>query len=260
MYKLYQYNDNDFRIVCTFDKNETIYKNKKDDEFIKQTESEEVERISLSRAKRKIREYGLCNNFKYFFTCTVSSKNCDRFSLTETQNKMRTIMKAIKRKNKEFIYLFITEKHKDGAFHFHGLCSDLTLYINNNGYFSSADFDKLGFNSFSAIKDVSKCSNYITKYITKECIKNEAGSVYFCSKGLKTAYSYPICPIDFNKLFFALSSDKKATYFKNDYCKVIDYRLNDLNSEQLLFISNYIKELPTITELLFNKFKKYKEI
>ena len=71
MYKLYQYNDNDFRIVCMFDKNEPIYKNKTVDEFIKQTESEEVKRISLSRAKRKIREYGLCNNFKYFFTLQI---------------------------------------------------------------------------------------------------------------------------------------------------------------------------------------------
>ena len=45
------------------------------------TNEKEIERISLSRTKRKIKEICLCNNFKYFVTLTIDSKNADRFSL-----------------------------------------------------------------------------------------------------------------------------------------------------------------------------------
>lgn len=83
--------------------------------------SNEVERISLSRTKRDIKEIALCNNFTYFATLTIDSKNCDRFSLTECQELLRKKLKKLKRKNSDFAYLFITEKHKNGAFHFHGL-------------------------------------------------------------------------------------------------------------------------------------------
>lgn len=169
MYKLYQYNDNQFRIVVTKDNNNLVY-NDSDNNII---DSDEIERISLSRSRRMIREYALCNDFIWFFTSTVDSSKCDRFSLSDCQKSIRKIMKSIKRRRSNFIYLFITERHKNGAFHFHGLCSDLPLYINNNGYYSSKDFDNLGFNSFSSIKNKSKCANYITKYITKDCVKNE---------------------------------------------------------------------------------------
>lgn len=236
MYKLYQYNDTNFRLLCT--KSDYIPSNnkneKKDDYYVPQTESEEIQRISLSRSKRMIREYCLCNDFTYFFTSTVSSALADRYSLSETQCNIRKIMKSIKRKNKNFIYLFITERHKDGAFHFHGVCSDLHLYINNNGYYSSKDFDKLGFNSFSKIRDKEKTSNYITKYITKDCVKNEQGSVYFCSKGLKKSSSYEIMPIDFFNLGLPV--------YDNDFCRIIDYNLDNLTSEQLLYLSNNLKE------------------
>ena len=105
----------------------------------------------MSRTKRNIREIALCNNFDYFLTFTINSKNCDRFSLDECQNTLKKLIKAYKRKYNDFSYIIITEKHKNGAFHFHGLCKGLNnndLYINNNGYLSSHFFDKLGFNSF----------------------------------------------------------------------------------------------------------------
>lgn len=170
MYKLYQYNDNEFRIVCTKDNNNNVFF--ESNSHI--VDDEEIQRISLSRSKRTIREYVKCNNFKYFVTLTINSNSCDRYSLTECQSKAKKIFKSIKRINHDFIYLFITERHKDGAYHFHGVCSDLPLYVNYNGYYSCTYFDKLGYNSFSLIRSQSKCSNYITKYVTKDCVRNNA--------------------------------------------------------------------------------------
>ena len=234
---LYQYNDNDFRIVITKDHkiSPNFFKRREEkDYYIPQHDSDEALRCSLSRSRRMIREISLCNNFTYFFTSTVNSELCDRFSLSLTQKKIREIMKSIKRKNSNFIYLFITEKHQNGAFHFHGLCSDLELYENKNGYLSSHDFDKLGFNSFSKIKDKAKVSNYITKYITKDCVKNESGTVYFCSKGLKHADKYHI-------LELALDDYISKKPYVNDYCKIYDLSINELSQQELLFLLNEIK-------------------
>lgn len=223
MYKLYQYSNTQFRVVISKSDFVPSHSDKKT--------SSNSELSSLSRSKRMIREYSLCNNFTYFFTCTVNSALCDRFSLSETQKKMRQIMKSIKRKRSDFIYLFITEKHKNGAFHFHGLCSDVDFYTNSNGYLSSPDFDKLGFNSFSKIRSTTKVSNYITKYITKDCVKNEAGSVYFCSRGLRRADSYEIAPADFTGSFSVIP-------FENDFLKIYDFNLHDLSTSDLLFFSS----------------------
>lgn len=235
---LYQYNDNNIRFVITKDvANRNFFKKKENDGYIPQKDDAETLRCSLSRSRRMIREYALCNDFTYFFTATVNSELCDRFSLSLTQKRIREITKAIKRKNKDFIYVFITEKHQNGAFHFHGLCNDLVLYENQNEYLSSKDFDKLGFNSFSKIKDKTRVSNYITKYITKDCVKNEAGSVYFCSKGLKKAESYSIQNI---ALDVYITSKKP---FENDYCKIYDLSIDKLSQSELLFLMSEVKSI-----------------
>ena len=102
---------------------------------IKEVDKINSEICSLSRTKRNIKELALCNNFEYFATITVNSINVDRFSLEECQNLLKKNLKKIKRKNSDFGYIFITEKHKNGAFHFHGLVKGIDLYINSNGYY-----------------------------------------------------------------------------------------------------------------------------
>lgn len=236
-YYLYQYNDTTFRLVCcksakdkgyeeitkvdTFQQIEDFFGLSHNDELIHDAE---INRQSLSRTKRNIREIALCNDFSYFATLTVNSnKHCNRFSLQECQDKLKYIIKErIRRKNKNFKYIFITEKHKDGAYHFHGLVKDLELYTNTNGYLSSKVFDEIGYNSFSPIKDYNKCCNYITKYITKDCIRNENNQIYISSRGLKKATRYEIQPLDFD-----------FTY-QNDYVKIKDFTTEELTIEEKL--------------------------
>ena len=229
---LYQYNDTNFRIVCQkYSKDKGFEKNSKDnlfnkiEEFMglsteKITADEELDRISLSRTKRNIREIALCNDFTHFATLTINSQYADRFSLQECQDLLKKKLKKYKRYHKEFAYIFITEKHKDGAFHFHGLVKGLDFYTNENGYLSNKVFDEIGFNSFSRIKNFEKTCNYITKYITKDCVKNENNQIYICSRGLKKAEKYEIQPIDI---------DYK---FENDFCKIRDFNINELTDEE----------------------------
>lgn len=228
---VYTYNDNDLRIVkiksCRLDGFE---EDKQLGTF--DYNSEEVSRCSLSRTRRNIREIALCNEFDYFCTFTINSKLGDRYSLEECQYRLKKILKKIKRKNKDFRYIFITEKHKDGAFHFHGLCTYFDdLYTNENGYLSSYILStELGFNSFSKIKDYTKCCNYITKYITKDCIKNSHNQVYISSRGLRKATREEFSSLDFNPTF------------TNDYVEIQDIQLNKLTQDERLKLYFKFKE------------------
>lgn len=113
---LYNYNGSNFRI-CKL--NSCRNKGYEDIDKKNVTCKSEVERISLSRTRRNIRELALCNNFEYFCTITVSSAKCDRYSLDEVQDNLRKCLRNIRISSNNFKYLIITEKHKDGAFHFH---------------------------------------------------------------------------------------------------------------------------------------------
>lgn len=226
---LYRYNENRFRIVkiknCKMSGFENIDKENRNINTI--NDKEEIDRISLSRTKKNIKEICLCNNFTHFATLTINSKNCDRFSLTNCQDLLKEKIKKIKRKNKDFSYIFITEKHKDGAFHFHGLVKGIEkdFYINNNGFLSNSVFDEIGFNSFLKIKidninSYEKVCNYITKYISKECIKNEHNQIYICSRGLSRAEKYEIENINMN------------WSFENDFCQIKDINFLDKNIDK----------------------------
>lgn len=224
---LYNYNGSNFRI-CKL--NACRNKGYEDIDKKNVTCKSEVERISLSRTRRNIRELALCNNFEYFCTITVSSAKCDRYSLDEVQDNLRKCLRNIRNSSEDFKYLIITEKHKDGAFHFHGLLSGLSdLYVNKYGYLSSSKLDTLGFNSFSKIESLDKVSNYILKYITKDCVRNSKNQVYISSRGLKKAERTELNPnisnIDYSYI--------------NDYCSILDFTVNnESNKDFLLNIIN----------------------
>ena len=221
---LYNYNGFDYRIVKIKSCRNSGFEDIKSKNTFIDVNSDEVQRCSLSRTKRNLRELALCNNFEYFSTLTIDSAKCDRYTLDICQTKLKKILKKIKRKNPDFAYIFITEKHKDGAFHFHGLIKGLNdFYTNNNNYLSSLDFDELGFNSFSKIKNYSKCCNYITKYITKDCVRNSNNQIYISSRGLLKSTREEFSYIDF------------IPSFSNDFVDMKDFNLNNLSKQDLLY-------------------------
>ena len=147
------------------------------------------EEKSIIRSKRTIREIALSNDFEYFFTQTFNINRDDNDFLCELLQKK---FKAYKRKNKDFKYVYIFEKHKDNkSYHIHGLVKGLgdDVYINKNGYLSLRFFEDIGFNSLKKINDSvddkKRVANYILKYITKDLFKTSKNQRYFCSKDLK---------------------------------------------------------------------------
>ena len=228
-YTLVNYNDTNFRLIynkSTRDKGYVLEDNQETTTDNK-TDIEEIERISRCRTKQRIRELALCNNFEYFGTITISGYFCDRYELTDCQRELKKILKKIKRKNSDLKYIIITEKHKDGAFHFHGLFSGLDLETNSFGYFHNKDFDLLGYNSFSRIIDYNKTCNYITKYITKDCVKNSTNQIFIRSRGLMTATKEDL---DLSGYFIDFK-------YENDFVKIYDFDLNNLSEDDKKLVS-----------------------
>lgn len=231
---LYQYTDNYYRVVkCKAVREKGFEEIKRKSDKIK-TEKEEIERISLSRTRRNIRELSLCNNFEYFVTLTLNKNICDRYDVDIAQETLRNVLhnyqRIAKRKGQVFKYLLICEKHKDGAFHFHGFMRGLSddVYINDNNYISIKYFDQnLGFNSVSRIIDYIKCCNYICKYITKDCVRNKSRQIYICSRGLKKATKTELT--NFNGKYFDYS---------NDFCSIKDFELDKMSKDFILEIYN----------------------
>lgn len=88
---------------------------------------------------------------------------------------------------------------------------------------SHSAFDSLGFNSFSKIKSYIKCCNYITKYITKDCVRNSRGTVYISSRHLKKADVYEYKDINFDDYSFY-----------NGYVSIKDFYIKDIPRSLLL--------------------------
>lgn len=156
---------------------------------------------SLIRAKSKVREYILCNDFSHFVTLTADPKKfSDRFDVKSVSDKVtQTISNYNKReghkKGFKVTYVLIPEKHPtSGAIHFHGfmnLPSD-EIRTNKNGFPEwSVYVDKCGFMSMSVLRDKNRAASYITKYMSKDMmattLADKGSHAYYASKGLSKA-------------------------------------------------------------------------
>lgn len=150
---------------------------------------------NLSRAKSKVRELVLCNNFEYFVTLTLSPNKIERTDLKKAITKLNRIISDMNKTRSDRVrYVLIPEKHKSGAWHFHGFVHGLIetdLRINANGYKEWLQYaDKLGYTNLTPLQNKDKAASYCLKYITKDLarsVQKRGAHVYYASKGLKKA-------------------------------------------------------------------------
>ena len=168
---------------------------------------------NIIRAKSKILEYALCNDFQYFVTLTLDSKKMDRSNINNYIKKLGQYIRDIKKSTGQKIeYILIPEKHSDCTnWHMHGLMrglKDLRKYDiseniprrmrdkilkyredNLNLYEWVGYSKKFGFNCIEPIRDKIAVSRYITKYISKNIdgdmgVTEKNKKKYYCSRGL----------------------------------------------------------------------------
>lgn len=207
----------------------------------KNTVNDEKLGNNISRARTKVQEYAMCNDWNYFVTLTLDPAKYDRFDLSHWQHDLSEFLHNFnRRRNPEHKvkYLFIPELHKDGAWHMHGLIKGLSysdLSVNENGHLDWTDYKKrFGFICFETPRNPDACANYILKYITKDLEKSVAipgGHLYYISKGLKKpdllyrGRAELSCPWDYEH--------------PEGYCKIKTF---DLNTDDY---TNYIKLVDT---------------
>jgi hypothetical protein len=188
-------------------------------------ENEETENTrlyqSIWRTRAKIKEYALCNDWKYFFTGTFDPEKYDRFDLTTLQKEVHDFILMINKRHgraniDHIAYLLIPEPHQNGAWHIHGLISGLTekelrqikLREKKPNFFVDKDTDKklpleiiellqnehelfdwqewtsrFGWCTVEKIRSEKAVAEYVRKYVTKTLIgqKRKKGEHLFLS-------------------------------------------------------------------------------
>lgn len=187
---------------------------------------------NVIRARSKIFEYALCNDFDYFVTLTLDSKKYNREDLKKYIKDFGQMIRDYRKKYKSDVkYLLIPELHKDGvSWHMHGLISGILeeqLTLNKNGYLDWKIYsNKFGYISIDKIRNKDATSKYITKYISKSFLSQKSVSekyqkLYYNTRNLKCAEKIKIGTLS-AKENIPLNVD-----FENEYCKI--YNLNKLD-------------------------------
>ena len=134
-------------------------------EKLKEFESAEIEaqrkahsqRVSVTRSKNKIHDLARSETWEYFITLTYDSSKTDRYDYNECLKKCRQwLNNQHKRYAQDLAYIFVPEKHKDGAYHFHGL-------IANVGNMKFVDSGKVAIGK-NAVNRTDKNNSYPTIY------------------------------------------------------------------------------------------------
>ena len=193
---------------------------------------------NLSRARRTIYDYIMCNQFDFFCTFTFNAAKHDRYDWKQCKKLISHFFRMYKQNHSsDFKYLVVPEFHKDGAVHFHGMVKGIrtkdlvvpefipkrvgkglvTMVPNTKGYVDWVNYSSsYGYFSCSAIKDYERCAVYVSKYITKDLMTVSPGQrLFLSSKGLVKPSVVEDIQDDALPLLFEPD-------FKNEFCAISD--------------------------------------
>lgn len=202
VYTIHQYRDDMFKVVA--------FKGSRDPDFMYVRDREEQQHndvkldSNFSRARSMVLQYALCNPWDHFFTGTLDRQKLDRYDLdTYAARLMQFIRDKRKKYDAKFQVLLVPERHKDNAWHIHGLIHGLPgaalasfappapRHLIEGGFLNWPDYmEKFGFCSLAPIRDPVATAFYITKYVSKDLSRRsgELGKhLYFHSRPLRKA-------------------------------------------------------------------------
>ena len=177
-------------------------------------EEKEKKRLaeSLSRTRKRIFEIAACNPWEWFFTGTLNGEKWDRNDINGVFRALSQWFRDYRKKAGcgDLKYLIVPEQHKKGGWHFHGLFHGLpeTELLNfsagekiplrlkrviqgGTDIFNWSPYsEKFGYTTLTKIKDRHAVACYVTKYITKDMVAENAAlgtgrHLYYASQGLK---------------------------------------------------------------------------
>lgn len=147
---------------------------------------------SMRRARAKLRRLALANDFEWFVTLTLSPEEVDRYDCQAIMKRVnRWLDNMVRRKGLR--YVLVPERHKDGAFHFHGFFAGEGLEAVPSGHSDSQghpiyNLPQWGLGFTAAIRlygTYSQAVGYVTKYIGKQDGERPMGRWYYSGGDLR---------------------------------------------------------------------------
>lgn len=149
---------------------------------------------AVGRARNVVFDLARANDWDWFITLTLDKEKIDRYDYPAITVRLQTFIKYLRRHGCQ--WLIVPELHGDGAYHFHGLLSgQIPLNLGpikttkKGEPYQSYNIPayKLGFSDVSAVRDRSRVSAYVTKYMTKALLETvpPGRKRYWASRGLQ---------------------------------------------------------------------------
>lgn len=168
---------------------------------------EHVMEVSYKRTKGKVYQYARSNDWDWFVTLTFSPDKVDRYDYDVCIKKLKPWLDNLRRSSPFLSYLVVPERHKDGAWHFHGLFSGVddkvivwtgkwvikrlrasgrrSRFVRSDEKIYKFGSYKLGWMTATRVRQKDRVMSYITKYITKDlCAASVGRKRYWCSRNL----------------------------------------------------------------------------
>lgn len=224
---------------------------------------------ALSRAKSDIFDVAMCNEWEYFGTFTISAEHFDRYNLKEYHKAFSQFIRdERKRTGNKISFVLVPERHKDGAWHEHGLifglpADDVRLFTNEDNIPLALKkriekgcsewtrySNKFGYCTIEPVRDKIRTAAYITKYITKSIGEDrESGEhLYYCSRGLKRPEKIVTGRVDNTEL----SDIEELFTYSNDFMRT---GWVDLKAEKFQGLVSLLEATDTTPEEFFKKMK-----
>lgn len=170
---------------------------------------------SIRRARAAVRRLALANHFRWFVTLTLDGAKIDRYDTKAITKALNNWTDNMARRH-GLAYILVPERHKDGAFHFHGFCTDCLQAVDSG----HTDKDghtiynlpqwRLGFSTaIELYGDYATAVAYVTKYIGKQDGERAMGRWYY-SGGELAQPQKVYADMDYSETKAALAADGVA--------------------------------------------------
>lgn len=157
---------------------------------------------SVRRTQAKITALCRSQQWEWFLTFTFSPQVVDRYNWDAVTNLMKKYLNNMKKQNSDMLYIIVPEKHKDGAYHFHGLFASapaLRIAPYGDKYYTVNSFP-YGYSSASPVVNPQASARYISKYISKDVVQVSKGKKrYWASRSLKVPDKIVLAPAPADK-------------------------------------------------------------
>lgn len=161
--------------------------------LMREPDKERSLQVSMNRTINVVNHLARCNFWEWFITFTFNPEKVDSFDYAACTKSLSDWLRSMRRSVPDMGYLIVPELHKSGRYHFHGLffgCDNLN-FVESGHYTKGGDIIynvgkyRLGWTTATRVKDNTKVTKYICKYITKDlCAVSSNKKRYWRSRNL----------------------------------------------------------------------------